>query len=417
MSEKKPGTNATIFILITVLLDTIGFGIIIPVIPDLIMSLTGKDLGHAAPLNAMLLTLYAVAQFLFAPLFGNLSDRFGRRPVLLLSLFAFGLDYLLMGLAPTFTWLVIGRALAGVFGATFGPANAYMADISPPEKRAANFGLIGAAWGVGFMLGPAFGGFLGELGPRVPFFVSAGLALVNVAYGYFVLPESLAPENRRTFVWSRANPVGALLQIKLFPVVFGLFGVVLLYQIAHDSMPSVWTFYVKERFDWRSSEVGLSLTFFGVMTIFVQAILIRKVIELLGDVSTAYVGLFLFATGFLGVSLAPQGWVVFVFIVPLCFGGLAMPAIRGIMSNRVPPDSQGELQAALTSISSFSSMGAPIFMTQVFAFFAADGAPVYFPGAPFFIAAISIVLSAILFAFVHRPVPVPVPVTVESNDG
>ncbi len=406
MSENRPGANAIAFVLITVLLDTVGFGIIIPVMPDLLMSLSGRDLGHAAPLNGFLMALYAVTQFFCAPIFGNLSDRFGRRPVLLLSLLAFGIDYLVMGLAPTLAWLFVGRALAGVFGATFGTVNAYIADISPPEKRAANFGLVGAAWGVGFIIGPALGGVLGEFGPRVPFFAAAGLAIVNVAYGYFVLPESLAPEKRRTFQWTRANPIGTLIQIKQYPVVFGLFGVVLLYQIAHDVNPTLWTFYVKERFAWRSYEIGVSLMIVGVLSVIVQAVLIRSVIEWFGEVATAYIGLLLFATGFLGISLSTQGWMIYVFIVPLSLGGVAMPAIRGIMSNRVPENSQGELQAALTSLMSLSTIGTPIFMPQLFAYFVSASAPVYFPGAPFFAAAVLTVLSAILFSVVHRPNPV-----------
>lgn len=403
MAEKRPGANAVIFILVTVLLDTIGFGIIIPVMPDLIMSLTGKDLGAAAPMNGLLMALYALTQFVCAPIFGNLSDRYGRRPVLLLSLLAFSLDYLMMGLAPTFAWLFVGRALAGVFGATFGPANAYIADISPPEKRAANFGLIGAAWGVGFMLGPAFGGLLGEIGPRVPFFAAAAIALINVIYGYFVLPESLAMEKRRPFKLSRANPLGALIQIKQYPVVFGLFGVVLLYQIAHDVNPTVWTFFVKERFDWRSYEIGLSLTFVGVMSIIVQAGLIRAVIPRIGEAATAYVGLILFAIGFLGIAFVTEGWMVYVCIVPFSLGGLAMPAIRGIMSNRIPDNAQGELQAALTCLMSLTAIGTPIAMPGLFAFYTGDSAPIYFPGAPFLVAAILIAISILLFAAVHGP--------------
>jgi DHA1 family tetracycline resistance protein-like MFS transporter len=262
--------RATIFILITILLDTIGFGIIAPVMPELIMELTGEGIGQAARYGGWLLFIYAVMQLFFAPILGNLSDRFGRRPVLLCSLTAFGLDYILMGMAPTLTWLFVGRALAGVFGATHATANAYVADITAPDQRAKSFGLIGATWGIGFMIGPVVGGLLGEYGPRVPFFAAAGLALLNVVYGSIVLTESLSEENRRPFAWKRANPIGAIHQMRRYPVVIGLFFAVVFYQIAHDANPSTWSFYTMLKFGWSERDIGLSMGAVGLMMAIVQ---------------------------------------------------------------------------------------------------------------------------------------------------
>jgi len=265
MTQTKISRSAVFFIFMTVLLDTIGFGIILPVLPGLIMELTGKGLSAAAIYGGWLWFVFAVLQFFCAPLLGNLSDQYGRRPVILFSLFALGLDYLVMGLAPTIAWLFVGRAVAGMAGASYTPAYAYLADISPPEKRAQNFGLVGAAFGMGFILGPAIGGVLGELGPRAPFFAAAGIALVNVVFGYFVLPESLARESRRPFSIARANPLGTLLQLRNYPVVVGLAGVLFLWQLGIQSLPSTWSFYTMFRFGWSKAAIGYSLAFAGLI--------------------------------------------------------------------------------------------------------------------------------------------------------
>ncbi len=390
--------RAMLFILITVLIDTIGFGIVAPVTPELIMELTGQPISEAALYGGWLMFLYALTQFFAAPILGNLSDRFGRRPVLIASLFTLGLDYLLMALAPTLEWLFVGRAIAGIAGATFATANAYIADVSDPEMRAQNFGLLGSAWGLGFILGPVIGGLLGEYGPRVPFFAAAALAGANVLYGFFVLPESLPTEARRPFSFKRANPIGALAQMRKYPGVLMLFGALVLYQLAHDANPSTWTYYTMLKFGWSERDVGLSMGVLGISMVVVQGLLIRIVIPKLGDRRTVLLGLAVMATGYLGFSLAGEGWVMLVFIVPFALGSLAMPALRSILSHRVGPDAQGELQGAMSSLMSLTAIVAPVFLTQLFGYFTSASAPVYFPGAPFMTAAVLTMGSAVVVA-------------------
>lgn len=402
MAKQTASKRALAFIFVTVLLDITGFGIIIPVMPKLIVELTGEGFGGAAIYGGWLLFIYALMQFFFAPIIGNLSDRFGRRPVLLLSLFAFGMDYIIIGLAPTIGWLFLGRAAAGVAGATTTTANAYIADISPPNKRAQNFGLIGAAWGLGFIIGPVIGGVLGDFGTRVPFFAAAGVALVNVVYGFFVLPETLPREQRRPFSMKRANPVGALLRMRLYPVVVGLFGVLFLYQIAHDANPSTWSFYTMLKFDWTPRQVGYSLGFVGLMVAIVMGSVIRVVIPRIGEVRAVYVGLSMMAVGFFGFAISTRGWMLYLFIIPFSLTGLAMPALRSIMSKQVPANAQGELQGAITSLISLTAIVAPLFMTQLFGFFTSARAPIYFPGAAFLAAAILVTGSTLLFLRSNR---------------
>lgn len=393
MPFPKVGRKAIVFILITVFIDTVGLGIIIPVMPELILGLTGEGLSSAAIYAGWLLFLYALMQFFFAPVLGNLSDRFGRRPILLISLFALGVDYIIMGMAPSLLWLYVGRILAGVAGATGTTANAYIADVSSADEKAQNFGLIGAAWGLGFIVGPVIGGILGEFGARVPFFAAAGLAFLNMAYGYLILPESLPKKDRRSFSLKRANPVGAVFQMRQYPVVFGLIGVMLLLQIAHDANPSVWTYYTIEKFNWSAKEIGYSLGFVGIMIALVQGGLIRVVIPRVGEFRAVYMGLTLMAIGFAGFAFSNVGWLMYVFILPFSMGGLAMPAMRSIMSNQVPENVQGELQGALTSLVSLTAIVSPIIMTQLFGYFSRDDALIYFPGAPFLIAALLVITA------------------------
>src|SRR6185295_6084282 len=267
---RQPGKYALLFIFLTVLIDSIGFGIIMPVMPQLLVTLTGATMAHATLIAGWLLTTYALLQFACGPIMGNLSDRFGRRPVLLASLAAFAFDYMLMGLAPTVGWLFLGRAIAGIAGAVYSPAMAYIADVSAPEKRAQSFGVMGAAFGLGFIIGPALGGLLGELGPRAPFFAAAGLAGINFLYGLFVLPESLPKERRRKFEWSRANPLGTLTALKRYPAVMAIAGAVFLWQLAHQVYPSTWAFFAKIRFQWTEIEIGASLAFVGILMAFTQ---------------------------------------------------------------------------------------------------------------------------------------------------
>lgn len=394
---KQKRSAALVFIFITVLVDVIGLGIIIPVMPALIMELTGGGLSEASLYAGWITFIYAATQFLFAPVIGGLSDRFGRRPVLLFSLLGFGLDYILLGFAPTIIWLFIGRFISGITGASYTTASAYIADISPPERRSQDFGLIGAAFGLGFIIGPSVGGILGEYGSRIPFFAAAGLVLLNVIYGYFVLPESLSKENRRAFDWRRANPFGSLKQIRMYPKISALAGVFFLVYVANHATQSTWTYFTMEKFGWTELTVGLSLGVVGLSVVAVQGGLIKVVIPKLGNNKTVYFGLMMYVLGFLGFAFAVEGWMMFAIIVPFCIGGLATPALQGIISTEVPQNAQGELQGALTSLVSFSAIFGPPMMTNLFGFFTSDIAPVYFPGAPFFLAAI-LVLVAIIWA-------------------
>ncbi|MCZ6617515.1 MAG: TCR/Tet family MFS transporter, partial [Gammaproteobacteria bacterium] len=333
-----------------------------------------------------------------APVMGNLSDRFGRRPVLLLSLLAFGLDYLLMGWAPTLGWLFLGRFIAGISASTYGIANAYIADVFPPEERAQNFGLLGAAFGAGFIIGPVIGGFLGELGPRIPFYATAGIAFSNAIYGFFLLPETLKKENRRPFDIKRANPVGAMNQLAKHPVVIGLVAANFLYLLGHHSLPAIWSYYMIEKFSWGNSDIGISLGVVGVLMLFVQGYLIRLVIPKFGPERVAYVGLVLTAVGFVGYALAPFGWVIYIFIVFGAGQGFVGPAVQSIVSARIPADSQGELQGAMGSIASLALILSPPIMTQLFGYFTQADGSIYFPGAAFMAAAILTLLSLTVFA-------------------
>ena len=385
---------ALVFIFITLLIDVIGLGIIIPVVPKLIEQLIHGNLSEAASYGGWLTSAYAVMQFLFSPILGGLSDRFGRRPVLLFSLLGFGLDYLLTGLSPSIEWLFLGRILAGVTGASFTTANAYIADISTPEKRAQNFGLVGAAFGVGFILGPAMGGYLGQFGARVPFFVAAGLSIVNFLYGYFILPESLAPENRRPFDWRRANPVGSLMNLGRYPVILGLVASLVLIYIAGFAVQGTWTYYTMEKFKWDQTTVGWSLATIGLAFAIVQGGLSRIIIPKLGQQRSVYVGLLFSSLGFALFAFATQSWMMFAFMGIYALGGIAGPSVQGIISGQVPANEQGEVQGALTSLTSTTSIIGPLIMTNLFSYFTATNAPIYFPGAPYLLGAILTLVSA-----------------------
>ncbi|MEM9389658.1 MAG: TCR/Tet family MFS transporter [Bacteroidota bacterium] len=385
------------FIFITLLIDVTGIGIIIPIIPDLINELTGASVSESAAIGGWLVFAYAIMQFVCAPVLGGLSDQYGRRPVLLISLFGFGLDYIFTALAPTLIWLFAGRIIAGVMGSSFTTASAYIADISAPQERAKNFGLIGAAFGLGFIIGPSIGGILGEYGTRIPFYGAAILTLVNWFYGFFVLPESLAPENRRKFNWKRANPVGTLVQLKKYPVIIGMASSLMLIYIAGHATQSTWAFYTKEIFDWDPAWIGYSLTFVGLMVALVQGGLIRWLLPILGQNKSVYIGLFLYAVGFLLFGLATKEWMMFAFTVVYTLGGIAGPALQGIMSNEVPPSDQGELQGGLTSLVSVTSIIGPPLMTSVFYYFTSTNVlQMYLPGAAFFLGAVFSMISLLL---------------------
>jgi DHA1 family tetracycline resistance protein-like MFS transporter len=384
------------FIFITLLIDVTGFGVIIPVMPKLIEQLLGiNDISKVSQYGGWLTFAYAFMQFLFAPVLGNLSDKYGRRPVLLFSLFGFGIDYIFLAFAPSIIWLFVGRLIAGVTGASFTTASAYIADISTPENRAQNFGMIGAAFGLGFIIGPLIGGLLGELGPRVPFMVAAGLALTNWLYGYFVLPESLDQEHRRPFEWRRANPLGSLLQLRKYPAVGGLVGSFVLVYLGAHAVQTNWSYFNIEKFHWSPKMIGFSLGAVGLLVGLVQGGLVRVINPRIGNEKSVYIGLGLYALGLLLFAFASQSWMMFVFLIPYCLGGIAGPALQSIISGHVPPSEQGELQGALTSLMSATSIVGPLIMTNLFAYFTRKNAPVYFPGSAFFLGFLFMLGSAI----------------------
>ena len=387
------------FIFITLLIDVTGLGLIIPVVPKLIEDLLHTtDISKVALIGGLLTFAYAVMQFLFAPVLGNLSDKYGRRPVLLFSLLGFGLDYVLLAFAPSIGWLFVGRIIAGITGASMTTASAYIADISTPETRAQNFGMIGAAFGLGFIVGPMIGGLLGEMGPRIPFLVAAGLALLNAAYGYFVLPESLDVSNRRAFDWKRANPISSLKNLSRFPAVAGLIISFFLIYVASHAVQSNWSYFNIEKFKWTPKMIGISLAVVGVLVSLVQGVLVRFVNPKIGNEKSVYVGLGLYTIGLVLFGLASQSWMMFVFLIPYCLGGISGPGLQAIISGSVPANEQGELQGSLTSIISITSIVGPLVMSNLFAFFTGPIAPFYFPGAPFMLAAVLMLLSC-FFAY------------------
>jgi len=406
VSERKAGGGALLFIFVLVLVDSIGFGIILPVLPRLIMQLAGVGIDRAARYGGWLSFVYALMQFFCAPVLGNLSDRFGRRPVLLYSVFSLGVDYLIMGLAPTIGWLFLGRTIAGVAGASFTPAYAYVADITPRERRAQNFGLMSAAFGIGFILGPAIGGLLGSFGPRAPFFAAGALALANFTFGCFALPESLPPEKRRPFHWTRANPVGTLQQMRQYPVVLLTLGALFLWQVAHQVLPSTWAFYTIAKFNWTSAQVGASLAFVGLLMALSQGVLTRVLIPWLGgDRRAALVGVGAALLAYVGYALATQGWMMYAVGLTTFFVALTYPSMNALASQQIPADAQGELQGAVASLYSLSSIIGPPLLTQIFSHFSDPAAVVYFPGAAFLAAAALTTVCAVLFLRAMRLTP------------
>lgn len=393
-SMKKSKKQAAIgFIFITMLIDITGWGIIIPVIPKLIAELIHGDISQAAKYGGWLTFAYAITQFLFAPLIGNLSDKYGRRPIILISLFAFAMDYLLLAFSPTITWLFIGRIIAGVTGASITTASAYIADVSTPENRAKNFGMIGAAFGLGFIIGPVIGGLLGQFGSRVPFYAAAILCMLNFLYGYFILPESLSKKHRRKFEWKRANPVGALLSLRKHPSLIGLILAIFLLYVGAHAVHSNWSFYTMYRFNWDEKMVGISLGVVGLLVGLVQGGLVRFTGPRLGNQKSIYLGLFLYSLGMLLFAVATQSWMMFAFLIPYCLGGIAGPALQSEVSGQVPPNEQGEIQGTLASLMSASAIIGPPMMTNTFYFFTHDEAPFKLPGAPFILGGFLMLLS------------------------
>jgi MFS transporter, DHA1 family, tetracycline resistance protein len=388
---------SVVFVLITLFIDILGMGLVIPILPRLVQSLVGGALGEASFAYGLLLSIYAVMQFLCAPLLGALSDRFGRRPIILLALGGLGVDYVLLSVAPTIGWLVVGRVLAGVLGATSAPAGAYIADVSPPEKRAANFGLIGLAFGLGFIVGPALGGLLGQTNLRLPFMVCAGLTLCNFLFGLLVMPESLRPENRRAVNWAQANPVGALRAVWRYRSVATILPIFVAAQLAQQGLQSVWVPYTSYRFNWSVTDVGVSLAIVGLLFAVSQGALVRPIVGRFGELRTLMVSLVVAVLGMLLFGLATQGWMMYAFTALYCLGlGLLNPSAQGLMSRLVPANEQGLLQGAVTSLMTGTAMVAPLMANGLFAVFISPQAPVNVPGAPFFLGSVLCLIALLL---------------------
>ncbi|MBL7709419.1 MAG: TCR/Tet family MFS transporter [Chitinophagaceae bacterium] len=390
------------FIFITLLVDVMGWGLIIPVMPKLIAELKQISINEASAYGGLLLSSFAITQFLFAPVIGNLSDKYGRRPVLLFSLLGFGIDYIILALAPNYGWLFVGRVIAGITGASFTTAAAYIADISTAETRTKNFGMIGAAFGLGFVIGPALGGLLAGLGTRAPFYAAAALCLLNTLYGYFVLPESLPKENRRAFEWKKANPFGSLQFLRHTPGIGKMALCFFLIYLASQAVQGNWSFFTIHRFGWKESMVGISLAVVGVLVGAVQAGLTRVINPKIGNTNSIYAGLLLYTLGLLLFAFASQTWMMFAFLIPYCLGGIANPSLQATIATYVAPNQQGQLQGALTSLMSLSTIIGPLIMNNLFTYFTSNKAPFYFPGVSFLLGALFMLTSAVIaFLILH----------------
>jgi len=395
-----------VFILVTVFIDVLGIGIIIPILPELVKDFVGGSTAMAGRWFGIIAATYATTQFFFAPILGSLSDRFGRRPVILLSLFGLGVDYLIQGFAPSIGWLFLGRVFAGVMGASFTTANAYIADVSEPENRARNFGLVGVAFGLGFICGPALGGFLGEIHLRLPFFGSAALALINWLYGFFVLPESLPREKRGKFSWRKANPLGSLAVLRTYPLVAGLAVSFIFIGLAQRGMEGVWVLYTGHRFGWDAGTNGLSLALVGLMAILVQGVLVQPFVKRFGERKSVLFGLVVATFAYIGYGMASEGWMMFAIIVVGGLSGVAGPAIQGLIAGTVESHDQGKVQGAITSLMSLTSIFAPlIFAAGLFSYFTSPAAPFEFPGAPFLVGSALWAVSFVILLRLFRRMP------------
>lgn len=387
----------------TLLLDIIGFGIIMPVLPAYLQELSGVDVSVAAREGGWLLFAYAAMQFVFAPVIGNLSDRFGRRPILLASVFTFAIDNLICAIAWSYPMLFIGRVLAGISGASHSTASAFIADVSTDENRARNFGLLGIAFGVGFVIGPVLGGILGEFGPRVPFYFASGLAFLNFAVAFFLLPETLEAKHRRRFEWRRANPVGTLRQMRNYPGIGWLGLVFFLMTLGHMVYPSVWSFVSDYRYGWSERQIGLSLGLFGLCGALVMAVVLPRVAPKLGEWRTAAIGLSFTAIAAFGYAAAWQGWMIYAVIMATCLEALSEPPLRSLAAAQVPPSAQGELQGAITSLFSITAIIAPLLYTNIFSWFTGPAAPVEFGGAAYAVAGVFLALALLVLVTKVRP--------------
>ncbi len=399
MKNKKAAIS---FIFITILLDIIGFGIIIPILPELIAELNEISINEASKYGGYLLFAFAIAQFLFSPVMGNLSDQYGRRPIILLSLFGFAIDYILLALAPTFAWLLVGRIISGLTGSSFTTASAYIADISTDEDRSKNFGLIGAAFGVGFIIGPLLGGVLGSFGLRIPFYAAAILTMLNFLYGYFILPESLTDKNRRKFNWRRANPLSSLIHLKRYSQIGVLLIALFFLNLGSHAVQSNWTFFTMYRFGWSELMVGFSLAFVGLLVGIVQAGLAQKSARKFGINKSVIYGFGLYTIGMFLFAFASSTLMMFIFLIPYCLGGIATPNLQSLMVKQVPANEQGELQGVITSMISITMIIGPVMMTSIFYHFTKDGAVFHFPGSAFFLGGICMMIGFLITYFFLR---------------
>ncbi|MCB0092410.1 MAG: TCR/Tet family MFS transporter [Caldilineaceae bacterium] len=393
------------FIFVTLLLDILGLGLIIPVLPKLIESFTNNNVESASTVYGIMIAVYALMQFIFAPILGSLSDQYGRRPVILISLLGSGLDYLLLAFAPSLSWLFVGRVISGVTAANITTASAYIVDVSAPEDRAKNFGILGVAFGLGFIIGPAIGGLLGDVKLHLPFLVVAGITLLNWLYGYFVLPESLKPENRRPFSWRRANPIGSLSGLGRYPIVLALVSTIVLASMAQNALQSTWVLYTDFRYNWGPRDVGLSLAVVGLSAAIVQGGLIGKIVDFLGERKALLTGLSISVVSFILYGLASAGWMLYVIPFLGAFGSISGPSAQSIITQNVADNEQGAIQGALTSLNSLTGVIAPLIATNVFRYFISDAAPVTIPGAAFFIGAFFLVIALALAARTFRRLP------------
>jgi DHA1 family tetracycline resistance protein-like MFS transporter len=402
---RKAGQAAFIFIFITVLLDFLAFGIIAPVLPNLIIQFEAGNISRAASITGYFGFAWATMQFLFSPVLGALSDRYGRRPVILLSCAGLGLDYIFMALAPSLSWLFVGRLISGITASNLSTTFAYVTDVTPPEKRAKQFGLISAAFGLGFIIGPAVGGLLGNANLRLPFWVAAALSLANALYGFFILPESLPLERRATGGLKMANPIGALTLLRSHPELAGLGVVMTLYYLANQVLPSVFVLYADYRFHWSEKTVGLSLAVVGISVSIVSGGLVGPIVKRFGERRSLLMGLTFGTISFIGFAMATRGWIIFAAIPVLALWGMAAPAVQSMMSRHVDPSSQGKLQGAISSVRSITGMFGPLIFTQVFALAIAPGTRLHLPGAPYFLAACLLLASIAIASVVTRGQP------------
>ena len=389
MSKRQPALG---FVFVTLFLDIIGIGLVAPIVPKLIEKFVSGDVGQAAQFGGWITAIYAVMQFIFAPILGNLSDQYGRRPIILISLLGSALDYLLLAFAPNLAWLLIGRLIAGITGANISAVSAYIADVSPPEKRAQNFGLIGVAFGLGFIVGPALGGILGSVDLRLPFLVVAGITFLNVLYGFFILPESLLRENRRAFSLSRANPVASIGLLSRTPIVLSLAVGFIFSSLAQNGLQTIWVYYTGLRYQWDTLQVGLSLAAVGLSAAIVQGGLLRLILPRLGERRAIIFGLALAVLSSVAYGLAPQGWMIYVIIFISGLGGIAGPAAQGLISRNVSDSEQGAVQGALSSALTLTGVVGPLIATALFTYFVPRGVP----GASFFAGAVFTLIGLLL---------------------